>query len=80
MISPFVGAKVIEKFGSLRFWDIRERLWIAPAWPTNYFPRPTDDLGRQWAVLFLLSYSNYGTCANSPFVGNPLRRRDKRPF
>jgi hypothetical protein len=48
--------------------------------PTIAFP-----IARQWlthwlAVLFLPTYSNYGTCADSPFVGTSLRRREKRPF
>ena len=41
MISPFVGAKVIEKFGSLRFLGIREGLWAAPGWPTIHLPQGT---------------------------------------
>ena len=52
----------------------------APACPTIAFP-----IVRQWlthwrAVLFLPTYSNYGTCADSPFPVIPLRRREKRPF
>ena len=51
-----------------------------PACPTIAFP-----IARQWlyhgrAVSFLLSYSNCDICADSPFVGIPLWRRDKRPF
>ena len=48
--------------------------------PTIAFP-----IARQWlthwrAVLFLPTYSNYGTCADSPVPENPMQRREKRPF
>ena len=80
MISPFLVAGDWKKVESLRFRGIREGLWIPPGWPTINFP-----IARQWlthwrAVSFLLSYSNYGTCADSPFPDIPLRRREKRPF
>ena len=48
--------------------------------PTIAFP-----IARQWlthwrAVSFLLSYSNCGTCADSPVPENPMQRREKSPF
>ena len=48
--------------------------------PTIAFP-----IARQWlthwrAVSFLPTSSNYGTCADSPFVPILRRRTEKRPF
>ena len=51
-----------------------------PACPTIAFPIARQCLTHWRAVSFLLSYSNYGTCADSPFPDIPLRRREKRPF
>ena len=48
MISPFVGVKVIEKVGSLRFWGSREGLWIAPGWSTFKKIVVAGDSGLLW--------------------------------
>ena len=69
-----------RKGRGLAIGERRRMVQNPPACPTIAFP-----IARQWlthwrAVLFLLSYSNYGTCADSPFDGIPLRRREKRTF
>jgi len=76
-VLPTVG---FRKGRGLAIGERRRMVQKAPACPTIAFP-----IARQWfthwrAVLFLSTYSNYGTCADSPFPDIPLRRRDKRPF